>query len=100
MKRKKSLTDKVRKIYEREGVQVNLSLQRIECYWILDPRGKIWLPYSGGPIYGDAAKDEARWLANHIEEFRSLLPKDIRSWPVVVGELQTRTFPGIFTLKT
>jgi hypothetical protein len=92
----KSLTDKVREIFDRDNVQVNLKDQRIECYWMLDPRGKVWVPYGGGPLYHDQAKDEARWLAKHIEEFRSLLPKAIKDWPIACGELQTSTFPGIF----
>ncbi len=45
------LTDKVRDTFNRDGVQVNMTKQRIEVYWMRDPRGVVWLPFSGGPIY-------------------------------------------------
>jgi hypothetical protein len=99
MTEERRLNDKIRDGFNRENVQVNLKLRRIEVYWMHDIRGKIWVPYGGGPLYNDQAKDQARWLKAHLEEFRSLLPKKIRDWPIVMGELQTRTFPGIFTEK-
>ncbi len=89
-------TDKVRDTFNHDNVQVNTATQRIEVYWMRDPQGRLWVPYSGGPLYGEQAKDTARWLAKHIEEFRSLLPKKVRDWPIVLGELDCRTFPGTF----
>lgn len=90
------LTDKVRDTFNRDGIQVNMTRQRIEVYWMRDPRGVVWLPFSGGPIYHQMAMDTAQWLAKHLEEFRCLLPKQIRDWPIVLGELSTSTYPGIF----
>ena len=90
------LTDKVRTTFNRDGVQVNMTKKRIEVYWMRDPRGVVWFPFSGGPIYHQMAMDEAQWLVNHLEEFRCLLPKQIREWPIVLGELSTSTCPGIF----
>ena len=88
---KKSMTEKVRSTFDHDNVQVNPKLQRIEVYWMRSPEGRLWVPYSGGPLYGEQAKETARWLGTHIE-------KAIRDWPIVVGELDTRTFPGVFSV--
>lgn len=83
----RKLTDKVRKGWDRDYVQVVSG--RIEVYW-LNTCQKIWVPFSGGPLYNDQAKDAARDLKASILEFRSLLPKAIRDWPVVVGEIDSQ----------
>lgn len=90
----RKMTDKVQNTFDRHHVQVTAT--EIQVYWMKDPRGVCWVPNGGGPLYGEHAKDTARWLAKHIEEFRSLLPKAIRTFPIVLGELDTRTFPGVF----
>lgn len=90
------LTQRIRKRFDRDHVQVNATDKRIEVYWMRDPRGKVWIPFAGGPLYAEQAIEAAKWLQSHLEEFRSLLPKQLRDFPIVLGELDTRTFPGDF----
>ena len=96
MAKKKSLIDKVRDSFNYHNILVDLKRREIQCHWNRNPQGRIWVPYSGGPLYDEQAKDHARWLAGHITEFRSLLPKDVRDFTIVFGELDCRTFPGDF----
>lgn len=91
-----SLTDDVRDVFNREHVQVNMRERRIEVYWLRGSDGREWVPFSGGPVYREQAKDQAQWLAGHIHEFRELLPEDVQDWPIVVGELDARMYPGRF----
>ena len=90
------LTERVQKDFNRDNVQISERAKQIQCYWNRSPDGKIWIPNSGGPLYSESAKEAAQWLAGHIEEFRSLLPKQIRDWPIVVGERDTRHYPATF----
>lgn len=86
----RKLTDRVREIFDHHYVQVDAHLRQIQVYWLRDPNGREWVPFGGGPLYNESAKEQARWLKGHIEEFRSLLPKAVRDWPVLVGELDHR----------
>ena len=95
----RTLTEKLRRKFTHDNVQVNTTLERIEVYFMRDSQGKDWVPYGGGPLYGESARESAAWLAAHITEFRSLLPKIVRDWPIVCGCLETRTYPGVFTVR-
>lgn len=70
-----SITEKIRDTFNHHNIQLDTRARTIQVYWIRDPRGVEWVPYGGGPLYREQAKDSARWLAAHLEEFRSLLPK-------------------------
>jgi hypothetical protein len=87
-------TDRVRDAFGYDNLEVTHG--EIRVYYLRDPRGVEWVPYSGGPLYRKQAIESAAWLARHVEEFRALLPKAIRSSRIVFGELDTRTFPGKF----
>lgn len=44
----------------------------------------IWIPFSGGPIHGTNALQACHWLVDHIEKFRSLLPKRLQNWVIEI----------------
>lgn len=37
-----------------------------------------WIPYGGGPLYGEAALEQCLWIRNHIEKFSDLLPPELK----------------------
>ncbi len=96
MKNRK-LSDKVRILFNADNIDVIEcgGNNRIEVYYY-QGNGKTWIPYAGGPLYNQDAKDEMRRIAKGIEEFRSMLPKKIRDYPIVKGRIETNTFPGKF----
>ena len=90
------LQDRVREIFNCEIVQVDLKQHQIQVYYMRGGDGVAWVPFGGGPLYHQSAINQAAWTTYHIEQYRELLPKDIRDWQIVFGELSTRTFPGQF----
>ena len=92
---KRTLTDRVQKVFDYT-IQANTSKRRLEVYYLRDSRGRAWVPYGGGPLYDQHAIDQSRWVAEHVEKYRDLLPRDCRNWPIVCGELSTATYPGVF----
>lgn len=90
----RNMTDKVRDDFGYDNIEVMTS--EIRVYYMRDNRGVEWVPANGGPLYRQHAIESAAWLARHVEEYRSLLPKSIRAFPVVFGELNTSMFPGNF----
>ena len=92
----KPLRDRIRKVFDYDTIDVCPARQEIRVYYYRDPRGREWVPYGAGPLYGESAIDQAAWLADHVEKYRDLLPKECRAWKIVYGELSTRTYPGQF----
>lgn len=90
----RSLTDKVRDKFGYDTIIVERG--EIRVYWMKGADGREWVPYGGGPLYRDSAQSHVRWLARHLHEYRQFLPKSIREYPIVIGELDTRTYPGRF----
>lgn len=90
MDRATQLSHQIDKIFSScfRNVKVDLSKKEIYVYWIRSPEGRLWHPYSGGPIYNDSAKQHVKWLKGHLEEFRELLPKAVRQFKIVACELQ------------
>jgi hypothetical protein len=91
-----TLRDKVREEFDSDIIEVCAPRQEIRVYYMHDNRGVDWVPFGGGPLYGESARDWALCKAVQLETYRSLLPKACRDWKVVYGVLETRTFPGVF----
>ena len=94
--KRRSLRDKVRKVFNSDIIDVCPVKQEIRVYFMRDPHGREWVPFSGGPLYDENAKSWAADKACQIEKFRCLLPKACRDWQIVCGELDARTYPGVF----
>jgi hypothetical protein len=88
--------DKIRDEFGHDNIDIAHTRREIRVYYLRDPRGVEWVPAGGGPLYRQQAIESADWLANHLEEFRELLPKSVRDFAIVFGELDCRTYPGTF----
>lgn len=84
-----SIQNKLRKIFNHDNIEVHG--REIHCYYLRN-RGREWVPFGGGPLYGSVAVDHTAWLARHIETYRDLLPKVIRNYRVVFGEFSDGKF--------
>lgn len=87
-------TDKVRDIFHHDNIEVVGG--EIRVYYMRDPQGREWIPYSGGPLYREQAISHAQWLFHHIQKYRECLPKRLRDYGIVYGELSCSEFPGKF----
>ncbi len=90
----RKLTEKVRDIFNASNIDVNTDKEIISIWYGITTRPRAynniqtqWIPYSGGPLYGDQALDHCAWLVNHIEKYRELLPKRIRDYSLKIVKI-------------
>lgn len=79
-----TLTDRVRKEFSSDCILVLDDC--IQIYWYADAHGK-WFPYDGGPVKGAAAGGAAQRLAERIDKWRELLPRECRDFTIRLGEM-------------
>ena len=90
-KEERSLAEKVRKTFNRDNISVDLIGNKLLVTFGVTQRppafGSVWtewVPFGGGPLYGEHAMSACRWLAAHIEEYRDLLPARVRQFDVSI----------------
>lgn len=90
----RQLTEKVREIFNAGNIDVNTKREVISVWYGITQRPRAynniitqWIPYSGGPLYGEQALDHCNWLVKHINEFKELLPKKIRHYSLEITKV-------------
>jgi len=87
----------IRRRFDYSNIYYHTGTNTIYIVWY-NQGGRRWIPYGGGPLYGEYAKDVVKWLANHIETYRDLLPKTAREAKIVTGECMSsngQIFPTV-----
>ena len=84
----RKIEEKIRKTFDYSNIKVDSENKRIFVNLYINRNSNknvsYWVPYSGGPLYGDQAVDLCSWLVNHITTYKELLPKSVRDFVIVV----------------
>lgn len=85
------LEEKVRELFDYSNIYLNEADKKILVAYYVTRRppaygGMLseWIPFSGGPIYGEQALKHCDWLAGHIDKYRELLPKKVRDFSISI----------------
>ena len=90
--RNKILEKKMKENFEYPNIQVNGG--KIQIWYGVTKRppafGSVWtewIPYPGGPLYGEVAMENCYWLCDHIEKYRDLLPEELKNAEIEIVKI-------------
>lgn len=92
--KERKLANKVRNIFDRGNIDVDTLQETIFIWYGITQRSASynniltqWIPYSGGPLYGQTAVDSCLDLIRRIGEYKGLLPKELQDYKVVLRRI-------------